>query len=1037
MQNYYLGIDFGTTYSCMAVWKDGGLVIIPNEAGERTTPSVVIFDGPDKVYVGEETLYHFPKNDSVKIYEIKRLLGKKYNQVQNILNYFPFKVVKETDGDRPMIQMNFGNKKTLKYYPEQIATLILNKLIKNAEAFLNTKIREVLITVPADFNENQKNAVRFAAEQLEGIKVLQVINEPSAAVLAYGFPKSFIQKKFAAFNKYFSLVKPNNIFHPMEEISMDMNSKISEKDDTISLIYNDNDITNDEIINNTQDVYDIIISSSLLSQQLELMKIIVFDLGGGTYDVSLIYVDQEKNFETKGYNGDQNLGGSDFDNTLIDYSLKYFCSQNNYDEKTIRDDYKCIQRLKRACEETKKYLSIQEEDTIAIENFYDSKPLCCPIKRSKFEELCEDLFKRLIKPLDLLLTEKNLNNTDIDEIILVGGSSKIPKVKEIISNKFKNVPINDQISPDEVVAYGAIIYAESLRRFEEKMWKDINYIDKTGHSIGIEIDDGSMQVIIKKGTKYPKSASAFFHTVYDFQYTFHIKVFEGENRIADDNELIGEFELSGIPKKPKGEVILKVTVNIDNNQTIKVTAFCRDGDVKENLIIDRKNQYPNLKNSDNLILRNNELNQEERKIQSIIFEYARNFSSQKTDQDRYNLIKKYNSAIIDYLLFFEENYNDTCSEKYLYLLEKLFKSYTYFFKTSLKTLVELNEKEEIKKSIGLFLSKINIKAPFRIKQLLNYFKSIKNEDFIQKLEIFVFAMDLLYQKAISNFHHLEKNHNLFAKTLFEESLIIANTFIIEKEDKKNMDPNILGKYNTIKEDSEKKIKILSALSLSEIEELKTQGKLFSNQSKLSKDDLNLLSYNLEMAVKKINTIENLNKNEEALETKSFYMANIVKIEFVKQENKMNLEHLEKYAMESISIAKNLKKNCKDKPWFKEIVKLREEIENKIKNEKPAPPIEDIDDIEEEFGRLLNIGNEELLRHILKKYPFPGYQFSEESIKEYKKNKGKFLLNLRKRYGFNDYSILTLNTDNTDHRAELNNKIIEYIDQMIEKVNEED
>ena len=221
-ENFRLGIDFGTTYSCTAVWKDGGLIIIPNGTGERTTPSVVIFDSPQDIYVGEETLYHLPKKDTVKIYEIKRIIGKKYDQIKSLINYFPYKIIKDQNSDRPKIKIDFGEGHIVKYYyPEEIATLIIKKLIANAESFLNHKIREVLITVPADFTENQKSAVRYSAEQIEGLRVLQVINEPSAAVLAYGFPKKYLQNKFYPFNKYFSLVKneEENIIHPMEEIS--------------------------------------------------------------------------------------------------------------------------------------------------------------------------------------------------------------------------------------------------------------------------------------------------------------------------------------------------------------------------------------------------------------------------------------------------------------------------------------------------------------------------------------------------------------------------------------------------------------------------------------------------------------------------------------------------------------------------------------------------------------------------------------------------------------------------------------------------
>ena len=1064
-KNYIVGIDFGTTYSCMSVWKDGGLVIIPNGVGERTTPSVVIFDDPNKVFVGEETLSHLPKNDSVKIYEIKRLLGKRYDQIEHIINYLPYKIIKEKNGNRPMIEMKFAKNKIITYYPEQIATLIFRKLISNANNFLPEKVREVLITVPADFTEFQKTAVRYAAEQIQGLKVIQVINEPSAAILAYGFPKQFIKNRFFPFNQFFSLVKQNNEIHPMEEMSIcDISStnidqslppnSIDESNPLLIDNDNDNNIDNENEkdnsksniiinINDNPNNNNNLIQWSLLSQSKDQdqMKIIVFDLGGGTYDVSLIYVNKDKNFETMAYKGDEKLGGSDFDNKILDFCLKEFCTKNNIQENVIRNNYILMQRLKRACEISKKNLSTKIEDIIFIEDFFESKPLCCKITREQFEELCKDLFSRLIIPLDLILQEKNLNNTDIDEIVFVGGSSKIPKVKEIIEKKFPGVPINDQISPDEAVAYGACIFGESLRRVEGDFWKDFSFIDKTGHSYGIEIEDGSVEIIIPKGSRYPVSKFHFFETTYDSQYTFDIKVYEGEKKYAYENELIGEFTLEGIPQKPKGEVILKVTMKIEINQNIKVTGFVQEGNIKKNLTIYRNNQYPKLKENDNLILKINELNIEEREIQSYIFEYSKNFMLQKQDKDRYELIKKYNTAIIKYLNFFEKNYEDTSSEKYLYLLEKLLKSYTYFFNTSLKKLIGLDEKKEIKITIESYLKKISVKAPFRIKQLLNYFKKVKKDVFIEKLEIIVFSMELIYIKAIDNYNKNEKNHILFAKTLFEECSSINKAFLQEGDEAK-MDIEIMKKCKDINKDCDKKIKLISAISLSEIEDLKKQGKLFNNKNKLENDDLSLLSFNLDQAIKKLNTIENLNENQDALETKSFYLANIVKIEFLKNENNINLESMEQNAEESISIAKSLKKDCKNKPWFKEIVKLNENIIKKRKNNaKPAPHIEmiDIDNLYEKFMNLLTQGDEVLLRYILQNYPYKGYIFNEKTIDEYKLNKERFLNNLRKKYRVDVYmEIHSVFTDvgDDDINSQINSLILEFIDKMIEKIQNE-
>ena len=365
----------------------------------------------------------------------------------------------------------------------------------------------------------------------------------------------------------------------------------------------------------------------------------------------------------------------------------------------------------------------------------------------------------------------------------------------------------------------------------------------------------------------------------------------------------------------------------------------------------------------------------------------------------------------------------------------MFKSYSYFFNTTLKNLLDINEKKKIRESIETFLKKISIKASFRIKQLLNYFKNVSYDNFLEKLDIAIFAMELIYNKAMENFYQNEKNHVLYSKTLFEECIKISEAYI--KEGLPKMDVNLMDKYKKMEKDCDRKIKLISAIYLTEIENLKTKKKLFNNESKLEKDDLSLLSYNLELAVKTINTIENLANNQEALETKSFYLANIVKIELLKKEKNLNLTRLEKHAQESIKIANNLKKKCKNDPWFKEIVKLNEEIANKKKNEKPAPPIQDldIDNIEETFMTILEQkGNEELLRYILKNFPYSGYVFTEKTIDEYKQNKRGFLNTLKRKYGAHDFDgYYSRNIEDENIFSELNDKILEYINKMIDNI----
>lgn len=327
-----IGIDFGTTYSCVGVWANGGVIIIPNELSERTTPSVVIFENKNKVYVCEETNNHLSKKKFVKIYEIKRLIGKKYSEIQELKKHFPYTIEKDKDGDNPIIKIEFEDGEIGEYTPEYIASLILKKLISNAESFLNQKIRDIVITVPADFNDTQRHAITFSAESIPGIKVRQLINEPSAAALAAGF-FSLTIKKNAIFN--YDGNKKYLCSHPME---------INDQNPIIDL--------NDNALN-----LSLIITDTNQNEDEEKKYILVFDLGGGTYDVSLIEKD-EAMFETIATAGEQLLGGGDFDNILIEYCLDNFSKIINIDKNIIKEDYKAIQRLKIACEQTKKSVKL-------------------------------------------------------------------------------------------------------------------------------------------------------------------------------------------------------------------------------------------------------------------------------------------------------------------------------------------------------------------------------------------------------------------------------------------------------------------------------------------------------------------------------------------------------------------------------------------------------------------------------------------------------------------------------------------------------
>ena len=996
-----LGIDFGTTYCCVGVWREGGVSIIPNSIGERTTPSVVIFDSPDEKFVGEDTLYHVLKKDSVKIYEIKRIIGKKYNQIGDLLKDFTYNI-EEDDKGEPIIRIN--QEKT--YYPEQIANLIIDKLIKNAELYLNQKVNEIVITVPSDFSDIQRNKIKEAAELNKEIKVIQIINEPSAAVLAYGFPKQFLKNIFNYFNPFnlkYSLYdfKPQKILHPMEE---DEENNLDIKDPLKSSV-----------------------NSSFLNQDKN-KNILVFDLGGGTFDVSLIIITNYI-FETKRTLGNQRLGGGDFDNKLMEFCLDDFSKRNNISKDEIKKNCKCIQMLKIACEKTKKMLSIKEEDTIYIEDFYNGLVLNCSIKRSNFEDLCEEYFNQLIPTIKNVLTHKN-KEIKINEIVLVGGSSKIPKIKEILRNEFPEpIKINNSISPDEVVAFGAAFFAESLRRNTGEIWGDFKYLDCTQHSYGIELEDGTMDVLLKAGSKYPTEVVKYYFNAYDNQENFEIKVYEGEKKQVNENELVGQFTLNNIPIKKKNEVCLTIIFNFDEDQILSVTASVAENGQEMSIKIDKKNQNEN-RNSiqGNISSINNGLNKQEKKLKKEIMDYTKNFKNAKNNKIKYDIIINYNKLIIEYLVFLEINYNDNGTEKYLYLLEKLFKSYSYLLKTQLISFVDLNAKDNIKNTVESYLEKISKKNPFKLKNLLELFKDIKKDNSDIYYSSSIKAMGILQKRGYDHFKKMNKNAVLTAKTFYEECIIIGkacfnnNTIMLEQ-----IDIGLRRDYVECIEECENKIKLISADFISVIENTKLTGNLFSNDNNLDDDHLNLFILNLKESLNILNSIEDLSDNIEALESKAICLANIVQIQFqLKEQDNIkyeNLKDMHNYSKQSIDIALSLGQKCINKNWYKEINNLNTKIKDKLENS-TAPPVFDKIKFENEL-RNISLNDEEFLKYILDKYPFEGCESSENMLKEYQNDKENFLQMLLLKYR---------TSGNKSNMINERNKIInKYINNILNKL----
>jgi len=531
----------------------------------------------------------------------------------------------------------------------------------------------------------------------------------------------------------------------------------------------------------------------------------------------------------------------------MEYCLEYFSKIIKVPKEKIQKNYKSIQRLKIACEKTKKILSIKEEDKIYVYNFYNEETLDCSITRDKFEDLCQDCFDKIIISIDEVLQVSKKNSEDIKEIILVGGSSKIPKVKEILNKKFPQAKINDLISPDEAVAYGATFYYESLRRNTGEFWQDFYYLDSTQHSYGIELEGGKMGVIIPAGSKYPYIMNKLFFNVSDDQYTFKFNVYEGESKYVNENELLATLVLENVPKKRRYEINFEITFTLDNNQILNVTAYHKENGSTKSIKISKKDH--NLKEISTLQLRRisligNDLNKMEIKFKLEIMDFTKNFKMMNDEQSKYEIIKNYNKSLNNYIQFLEENYQDYESDKYLYLVDKLFKSYSYFFKVQLFSMVRYNEKNQIAQKVESYIEKISKNCPYRIKYLLENFKDIKMDNSKIYYTSSIYSMKILKSKGDEYYKKKQINSNQIAKNIYEECLIIGKICFNNDKILNIIDLEIRRDYKEIKDECEDKIKLISADSISEIENTKLTGNLFSNNNGLDDDILSLLIFNL-------------------------------------------------------------------------------------------------------------------------------------------------------------------------------------------------
>ncbi|KAK9072980.1 hypothetical protein SSX86_007302 [Deinandra increscens subsp. villosa] len=504
-----IGIDLGTTYSCVAVWNHGRIEIIPNEQGYRTTPSIVAFLDAERL-IGDGAKNQVAMNPSNTIFDAKRLIGRKFSdsKVQENKKLWPFRVI-EGPSDTPKIVVSYKGQEK-EFLAEEISSMIVGKMKEIAEAYLGKVVKNAVITVPAYFNDSQRQATKDAGA-IAGLNVIRMINEPTAAAIAYGLD-----------NK---------------------------------------------------------------SEYIGKINVLIFDLGGGTFDVSLSTIEEGGVFEVKAVSGDTHLGGEDFDNRMVDQCVSEFKRKHN---KDLSGNQRALGRLRFACEKAKRILSSTTQTSIDLDCLHEGIDFSLRFTRAKFEELNMSLFSQCIKTLDNCLKDAKVEKSWVDEIILVGGSTRIPKVQHMLRELFGWKELCKSVNPDEAVAFGAAVMAAKLSGSDDKNVREMLLRDVTPLSLGVDLKGDVFDVVIPRNTQIPTKKMKKYITTKDNQFSAVIKVYQGERAKSTDNHLLGKFTVSGIPPAPKGDVVFEDCFEIDPDGILTVTSKISSTGISKTLTIENE-----------------------------------------------------------------------------------------------------------------------------------------------------------------------------------------------------------------------------------------------------------------------------------------------------------------------------------------------------------------------------------------------------------------------------------------------------------------